>query len=306
MAGEYRGPVIGRGSGHRPFHDQPDEALGGHRPAARNRPWTAVAAHARAARRGSRRPRRPRPAPACPGRGRGRRRSARRGGMASGGELGDERRIDLELVDGQPVQVRQRGVAGAEVVDRGADPDVVQPADHVHRQHGVVHDLRLGELAPEAAGRQPRLLQQRLRASRPGCGRRGCGPTGWPRPRASAPPARQALACDAAVRATKCVSWPTRPDSSASSTTISGLSGPRCGWSQRKQRLGGRRPSRRPGRRPAGSAASSPRAGRRRAGGAGRRAASAARCWSGRGRGSTRPSHHRPAWPCTWPRRPAG
>jgi hypothetical protein len=35
-----------------------------------------------------------------------------------GGEAGDERPVDFELVGGQTLEVGQRGVAGAEIVDR--------------------------------------------------------------------------------------------------------------------------------------------------------------------------------------------
>src|SRR6185312_8727514 len=35
-------------------------------------------------------------------------------------ELGEERAVDLQRVDGEALQVRERGVAGAEVIDRDA------------------------------------------------------------------------------------------------------------------------------------------------------------------------------------------
>jgi hypothetical protein len=61
-------------------------------------------------------------------------------------ETGDERAVDLEDLHGQLDQVGQRGVAGAEVVDRQPH---IQPAELVgHLQDGVevLHEQALGEL----------------------------------------------------------------------------------------------------------------------------------------------------------------
>src|SRR3954452_22589369 len=42
----------------------------------------------------------------------------------------DERAVDLDLVDWQALKLRERGVAGAEVVDRPAHADAREPVEH--------------------------------------------------------------------------------------------------------------------------------------------------------------------------------
>jgi hypothetical protein len=49
-----------------------------------------------------------------------------------GGDRGDERAAELQLVDREPPDVAERGVAGAEVVDREPDPE-----DPVHGRVGA-------------------------------------------------------------------------------------------------------------------------------------------------------------------------
>ena len=44
-----------------------------------------------------------------------------------------ERAVDLDLAHRQPAQVRQAGVAGAEVVERQADPELGEPAQRAGR-----------------------------------------------------------------------------------------------------------------------------------------------------------------------------
>ena len=43
-------------------------------------------------------------------------------------QIADEAAIDLDLVEGKLAQIAQRGIAGAEIVQRDAHADVVQPA----------------------------------------------------------------------------------------------------------------------------------------------------------------------------------
>ncbi len=71
------------------------------------------------------------------------------GHVAGLGELLDEPLVDLELVDGQPLQVAQRGVPGAEVVDRDLDAEHVQPAEDARALRGVGHQPALGDLEHE-------------------------------------------------------------------------------------------------------------------------------------------------------------
>jgi len=85
-----------------------------------------------------------------------------RGVGAVGADIAHERLVDLELVHREAVQIRERGVAGAEVVHRDAHAEggeLVQRADGVR---GAVHDRRLGDLELEAARREPGLHQDRL------------------------------------------------------------------------------------------------------------------------------------------------
>ena len=77
------------------------------------------------------------------------------------GHLEHERLVDLELVQRQALQVRERRVAGAEVVDRQADPEIVQPEQVSPRAVGIVHDRGLGELEGEPGRIDPPFGQQR-------------------------------------------------------------------------------------------------------------------------------------------------
>jgi hypothetical protein len=71
----------------------------------------------------------------------------------AGRHLADEGAVDLELVHRQGLQVRHRGVAGAEVVDRQAHPEGVQAAEHVEGERRVGHDGALGDLEHQPARR---------------------------------------------------------------------------------------------------------------------------------------------------------
>src|SRR5829696_8148046 len=55
------------------------------------------------------------------------------GALAVRGEVGDERAVELDLVDREAVQVRQRRVARAEVVDRELDAELLQVVEHLAR-----------------------------------------------------------------------------------------------------------------------------------------------------------------------------
>ena len=73
----------------------------------------------------------------------------------------DERTIDLEDVDGQVLQVGERGVAGPEVVHREAEAQLLQlPQARNHRAR-IDHDQALGDFEDEPARRQARALQGR-------------------------------------------------------------------------------------------------------------------------------------------------
>ena len=61
-------------------------------------------------------------------------------------EVGDERDVDLQRVDREMLQVRQRRIAGAEVVDRDGEAFVAQLVQHLADRVEVVQQARLGDL----------------------------------------------------------------------------------------------------------------------------------------------------------------
>ena len=64
----------------------------------------------------------------------------------------DERLVDLDLVDLELLELGQRGVAGAEVVDRAPDAHCMERAEDLARALDVGDDLALGYLELEAVG----------------------------------------------------------------------------------------------------------------------------------------------------------
>ena len=77
------------------------------------------------------------------------------GVVAVGRHVGDERLVDLELTDRHPLQLCERRVAHAEVVDAQADSLIVQPVEHRERVLGVGHDRALGDLEGEDLRPEP-------------------------------------------------------------------------------------------------------------------------------------------------------
>ena len=76
--------------------------------------------------------------------------------LARAGGGGDERAVDLQRVDRELLQVGERGVAGAEVVDRDARRRRSQLAQQRRRRRlGVAHQRGLGDLE-RSAGRPSR------------------------------------------------------------------------------------------------------------------------------------------------------
>ena len=63
----------------------------------------------------------------------------------------DEALVDLDGVEGKARQVGERRIAGAEIVERQADADLLQLGEHVAGLLGIVHHQRFGELQAEAA-----------------------------------------------------------------------------------------------------------------------------------------------------------
>ena len=79
------------------------------------------------------------------------------GGVAV--EPGDEAAVDLQRDHGQPLEVGERRVPGAEVVDAQGDAEPRQPLEHRQAVRRVVHRGRLGDLELEPAGRRRARLQ---------------------------------------------------------------------------------------------------------------------------------------------------
>src|SRR5205085_2703822 len=75
-------------------------------------------------------------------------------------ETGDERPVDLELIDGKALEVPQRGVARAEVVYRDAHTVILQAVEANADRVLVGHDHRLSDLECEEAGIQTSQFQR--------------------------------------------------------------------------------------------------------------------------------------------------
>ena len=82
-----------------------------------------------------------------------------RGAVGALADALHERAVDLEHLDGQALEVRERRVPGAEVVDREVQPERAQRAERAHRRLGVAHQRRLRDLEPDALGRHVGLVQ---------------------------------------------------------------------------------------------------------------------------------------------------
>ena len=61
-------------------------------------------------------------------------------------EIGDEGLVDLDLVEGERLQIGQRGIAGSEVVHRNADTERFQPAQDGDRAGEISDQNALGDL----------------------------------------------------------------------------------------------------------------------------------------------------------------
>ena len=75
-------------------------------------------------------------------------------------QLGDEGLVDLEFVHGQVADLRERGIAGAEVVDGNLDAEVAQPLEDDGRVGEVADKPFLGNLRDEVARREIMVAQQ--------------------------------------------------------------------------------------------------------------------------------------------------
>ena len=64
----------------------------------------------------------------------------------------NERAVDLDRVDRQRLQMSQRGMAGAEIVERDAAASLAQGADEARRFLNIVERRGLGDLDDHPAG----------------------------------------------------------------------------------------------------------------------------------------------------------
>ena len=80
-------------------------------------------------------------------------------GFAFAGQVVHEAAVDLQLVDRQALQVRHRGIAGAEIVDRQVDARVLQAPHQFHVGVDIVHQDAFRDFQLQQAMRQLRLVQ---------------------------------------------------------------------------------------------------------------------------------------------------
>src|SRR3990172_6099899 len=75
------------------------------------------------------------------------------------GDVRDEGPVDLQRVDRETLEVRERRVPGAEVVDRDANAEVVQAYEHGLGACRIGDHHALGDLEHEVIARDARLPQ---------------------------------------------------------------------------------------------------------------------------------------------------
>jgi hypothetical protein len=78
------------------------------------------------------------------------------------GETTDEGAVDLQYVDREAVQVGERGVAGAEVIDRQSHAEGLDAMETLEVGSGVIHGGALGQLDHPVVRLEPG-FEQRLR-----------------------------------------------------------------------------------------------------------------------------------------------
>ena len=66
--------------------------------------------------------------------------------VITSGDFLDERAVDLDLVDGQTLEVAEAGRTGAEIIKRNAHPQRLEPVQGFNRLFSVVQHQRLGDV----------------------------------------------------------------------------------------------------------------------------------------------------------------
>ncbi len=74
-------------------------------------------------------------------------------------EAGDEGSVDLQLIHRKLVEMAERGVAGAEVVDGDANAERLQLLERGSHCRLIGHDHRFGDLEREQRGLKPAQVQ---------------------------------------------------------------------------------------------------------------------------------------------------
>src|SRR5205814_495031 len=74
-----------------------------------------------------------------------------RGSRRLDADLADERAIDFQRIDRHPVQVRQRGVTGAEIIDGNRNAELLQLLDLPRANFEVIHQDAFGDFNAQAS-----------------------------------------------------------------------------------------------------------------------------------------------------------
>ena len=85
------------------------------------------------------------------------------------GDVGDEAAVDLDLVERKTLQIAQRGIAGAEIVERNADADGAKVVQNGQRRLVVADEHGLGDLELQPARRRGRMRPAPPSPSAPAC-----------------------------------------------------------------------------------------------------------------------------------------
>src|SRR5262249_40113936 len=72
------------------------------------------------------------------------------------GEIRNECTIDLDLIEREAAEIAERGIAGAEVVERNADAELLELVQDRQRVLAVLHEDPLGDFELEPVRRQSR------------------------------------------------------------------------------------------------------------------------------------------------------
>src|SRR3954463_6138578 len=64
----------------------------------------------------------------------------------AGEEIMDEAAVDLQFVEREALQITERGIAGAEIVERDADAERAQRVEQPERRISAVEENRFGDL----------------------------------------------------------------------------------------------------------------------------------------------------------------